>query len=47
MFTLALSFLVFAASAFSLISTMISSEAETIFGGDLYVYSTTSTVMLN
>jgi len=47
MFTLALSFLVFAASAFSLISTMISSEAETIFGGDLYVYSSSTTVMLN
>ena len=47
MFTLALSFLIFAASSFSLISTMIASEAETIFGADLFVYSSSKNVMLN
>jgi hypothetical protein len=47
MFTLALSFLIFAASSFSLISTMIASEAETFFGADLFVYSSSKNVMLN
>ena len=47
MFTLALSFLIFAASSFSLISTMIASEAETIFGADLFIYSSSSSVMLD
>ena len=39
MFTLALSFLIFAASSFKLISQLIVSEVESRFGADIYVNS--------
>ena len=39
MFALALSFLIFAASGFSLVATMISSEAEALLGSDIKVFS--------
>jgi len=39
MFTLALSFLIFAASSFKLINQLIESEVESMFGADVYVTS--------
>jgi hypothetical protein len=39
MFTLAISFLIFAASSFTLLSGLIQGEVVTIFGSDLYVES--------
>jgi hypothetical protein len=42
MFTLAMSFLIFAASGFQVISTMIASTVEVIFGADIYVNSGTT-----
>lgn len=39
MFTLAISFLIFAASSFSLLAGLIEGEVVTIFGADLYIDS--------
>lgn len=39
MFTLALSFLIFAASSFTLLSGLIEGEVITLFGSDLYIDS--------
>lgn len=43
MFTLAMSFLIFAASGFQVINTMISSSVSMFFGADIYVNSNVST----
>jgi hypothetical protein len=49
MFTLALSFLIFAASSFTLLSGLIEGEVITLFGSDLYIDSifATNGVYLN
>jgi hypothetical protein len=39
MFTLAISFLIFAASSFSLLAGLIEGEVVTLFGADLYIDS--------
>jgi hypothetical protein len=39
MFTLAISFLIFAASSFTLLAGLIEGEVVTLFGSDLYVDS--------
>ena len=43
MFTLALSFLIFAVTSFKLISRLIVSEVESRFGADIYINSDLST----
>ena len=39
MFTIALSFLIFAGSAFGLLSRLLASQAETALGADLYAFA--------